>query len=73
MVEYNQELDVNNQTSQLLAQMIWYFVDGYKMRKQELNPNLKNCVKYTVTFDDGKNEIIFYCFIFSTDNAKCYD
>ena len=58
--EYNQELDVNNQTAQLLAQMIWYFVDGYKMRKQELNPNLKNCVKYTVAFDDGKNEIIFY-------------
>ena len=60
LFEYNQELDVNNQTAQLLAQMIWYFVDGYKMRKQELNPNLKNCMKYTVTFDDGKNEIIFY-------------
>ena len=60
LFEYNQELDVNNQTAQLLAQMIWYFVDGYKMRKQELNPNLKNCIKYTVAFEDGKNEIIFY-------------
>ena len=60
LFEYNQELDVNNQTAQLLAQMIWYFVDGYKMRKQELNPNLKNCMKYTVAFEDGKNEIIFY-------------
>ena len=60
LFEYNQELDVNNQTAQLLAQMLWYFIDGYKMRKQELNPNLKNCIKYTVAFEDGKNEIIFY-------------
>ena len=40
--------------------MIWYFIDGYKIRKNELNPNMKNCVKYTVAFDDGKNEITFY-------------
>lgn len=60
LFEYNQELDINNQTAQLLAQMIWYFIDGYKMRKQELNPNLKNCVKYTVAFEDSRNEIIFY-------------
>ena len=60
LFEYNQDLDVNNQTAQLLAQMIWYFIAGYKMRKQELNPNLKNCIKYTVAFEDGKNEIIFY-------------
>lgn len=58
--EYNQKLDVKNQTSQLLSQMIWYFIEGYKARKQELNPNLKNCIKYTVAFEDGKNEIIFY-------------
>jgi len=30
------------------------------MRKHELNPNLKNCIKYTVSFEDGKNEIVFY-------------
>ncbi len=60
LFEYNQDLDTNNQTAFLLAQMIWYFVDGYKIRKNELNPNLKSCVKYTVAFDDGKNEITFY-------------
>ena len=60
LFEYNQDLDVNNQTSYLLAQLIWYFVDGYKIRKNELNPNIKNCLKYSVTFDDGKNEITFY-------------
>ena len=60
LFEYNQDLDGNNQTAHLLAEMIWYFIDGYKIRKNELNPNIKNCVKYTVAFDDGKNEITFY-------------
>ena len=60
LFEYNQKLDENSQTAQLMAQMLWYFIDGYKMRRQELNPNLKNCIKYTVAFEDGKNEIIFY-------------
>ena len=40
--------------------MLWYFVDGYKIRKNELNPNMKDCAKYTVAFEDGKNEIVFY-------------
>ena len=60
LFEYNQGLDANNQTAQLVSQMLWYFIDGYKLRKQELNPNLKNCIQYTVAFEDGKNEIIFY-------------
>jgi len=58
--EYNPDLDQNNQTAHLLSQMIWYFLDGYKKRKNEINPNLKKCIKYTVSFEDGKNEIIFY-------------
>ena len=60
MFEYNQDLDVNSQTAYLLAEMIWYFIDGYKTRKSEINPNIKNCTKYTVPFEDGKNEICFY-------------
>ena len=58
--EYNQELDSFNQSALLLSQMIWYFLDGYSIRKNELNPDLKNCLKYTVPFEDGKNEIVFY-------------
>ena len=60
LFEYNQQLDENNQTAQLMSQMLWYFIDGYNLRRQELNPNLKNCIKYTVAFEDGKNEIVFY-------------
>ena len=58
--EYNQNLDDNNQTAFLISQMMWYFIDGYTKRKNEINPNLKHCVKYTVSFDEGKHEIIFY-------------
>ena len=60
LFEYNQDLDINNQTAYLIAEMLWYFIDGYKIRKNELNPNMKDCAKYTVAFEDGKNEITFY-------------
>ena len=40
--------------------MIWYFIEGYKSRKNELTPHMKNCIKYTVAFEDGKNVIVFY-------------
>tara|TARA_B100000780_G_scaffold173908_1_gene121750 strand:+ start:1679 stop:2836 length:1158 start_codon:yes stop_codon:yes gene_type:complete len=58
--EYDQDLDIHNQTAKLISQMIWYFLLGYRSRKNELNPNVKNCIKYTVSFEDGKNEIVFY-------------
>ena len=58
--EYNQFLDKLNQGSQLISQMIWYFLEGYKSRKHELNPNTDNCIKYTVAFEDEQTEIEFY-------------
>tara|TARA_B100000809_G_scaffold32691_1_gene28562 strand:+ start:169 stop:1320 length:1152 start_codon:yes stop_codon:yes gene_type:complete len=58
--EYHRELDLGNQTAKLMAQMFWYFLDGFKQRKNELNPNLNECTKYTVSFDDGVNEVVFY-------------
>ena len=60
LFEYNPALDQNNQTANLLSQMIWYFIEGYKIRKNELNPNTNNCIKYTVAFDDGHHEIVFF-------------
>ena len=58
--EYNNSLDNFGQTAKLIAQMFWYFLDGFKQRKNELNPNLNECTKYTVSFDDGENEVQFY-------------
>jgi hypothetical protein len=32
---YQTELDKNKQGAKLIAQMLWYFVDGYQVRKNE--------------------------------------
>ena len=60
LFEYNQNLDNTNLTAKLLSQILWYFVQGFSKRRKELNPNIQNCVKYNVSLDNGKNEIIFY-------------
>ena len=58
--EYNQDLDIYNQGAQLISQMMWYFIEGVKFRKMELNPNIENCIKYTVAFEDEQTEIEFF-------------
>jgi arginase family enzyme len=59
--EYNPKFDHQTQTAQLIAQMLWYFVDGFCNRKGEFPPNKKkDVVKFTVTLKDFKDEVIFY-------------
>lgn len=59
--EYSPEHDRNGQTAALIAQAIWYFIDGYKNRMQDL-PRVKNksFVKYTTTLKAGKHDLVFY-------------
>ncbi len=59
--ETNPTYDSNGQTSFLVAQMIWYFIDGYANRKHDF-PYLdkENYKKYYVTIQDHSSEIIFY-------------
>jgi len=61
LYEYNPTLDVRNQTAQLLAQMIWYFLDGFAYRKQE-NPltHSSHFVKYRTMVNKQSTEILFY-------------
>ncbi len=45
----------------LLAQMIWYFLEGFNLRKQDYPIGSKKAyLKYRVSIDDFKDEIIFY-------------
>jgi arginase family enzyme len=45
----------------LLAQMVWYFVEGYNLRKSDYPISSKaSYLKYRVNIDDFKDEIIFY-------------
>lgn len=59
--EYNPHLDIHDITAKLIAQMIWYFIDGILNRRQD-NPreNPSDFVKYHVYMDKINQEIIFY-------------
>ncbi|NUM32792.1 MAG: formimidoylglutamase [Bacteroidetes bacterium] len=58
--ELNPIYDVCGQTSKLVSQMLWYFVDGFYNRKND-NPILHNeFIKYRCTLADKQPEAVFY-------------
>ncbi len=59
--EINPSFDTNEQTAHLVAQMIWYFVDGYYNRKKDYPIIDKSeYTKYRVSIKDHNHEIVFY-------------
>lgn len=55
-IGYGTESDVN-----LLSQMIWYFIEGFNLRKNDYPIGSKaNYLKYRVSIDDFKDEIVFF-------------
>ena len=59
--EVNPEFDNNGQTAHLVAQMIWYFIDGVNNRKKDFPVgSRKTYTKYRVNIQNGENELIFY-------------
>lgn len=59
--ETNPEVDRNEQTGFLCAQMIWYFMDGFYNRKNDSPLTTKTGFKkYRVAMKDAAQEIIFY-------------
>ena len=58
--EYNPAYDLNGQTAMLLAQMVWYFVDGFYNRKKEF-PLLPKSqyITYRAGLKDGSHELVF--------------
>jgi hypothetical protein len=64
----NPKFDVNNQTVNLCAQIIWYFIDGLTNRYQDYPAGgLKKYTKYIVNFDSKEQNLIFYR---NTDNDR---
>lgn len=58
--ELNPTLDHQQQTSHLVAQMIWYFIDGFYDRKHEFPvKDEEDFIRYIVSIKDHKNEIVF--------------
>lgn len=57
---YKAEQDVNNQTSKLIAQMIWCFFEGYFHKMRNITANDENLVKYHVSMHDGEYNTCFF-------------
>ncbi|MBA3900301.1 MAG: formimidoylglutamase [Bacteroidetes bacterium] len=59
--EINPIVDIQNMTAHLVAQMIWYFIEGYGNRKKDFPIGEKTeYLKYRVAIKDSKYEIVFY-------------
>ena len=59
--EVNPDLDRNGQTAHLVAQMIWYFIDGFYNRSQDFPfKNEDDYFIYRVTITDHKEELTFF-------------
>ena len=58
---FNLDCDNNSQTSRLMAQMVWYYFEGFINRKHEYpNSSLDDCIKYVVEIDEIEIPIVFY-------------
>ncbi len=59
--EINPLYDKEEQTVHLVAQMIWYFMDGYYSRKRDFPiRNHRDYFKYRITVPENTNELVFY-------------
>jgi formiminoglutamase len=62
--EYNPAFDPRLQTAQLIAQMIWYLIEGFCFRSDDLPAKGKpwdehNFIKYMVPVENHDHEIVF--------------
>lgn len=59
--EYNPNYDQEGQTACLIAQMIWYFLDGFYSRQHDFPfRDEEDYIKYHVTISGHQQEIVFY-------------
>jgi arginase family enzyme len=59
--EYNPKLDAGGKSATLVAQMIWYFFEGYQFRRKEV-PQSSNhqFLKYLVPISGSDEDLVFY-------------
>ena len=58
--EFNPAYDQDGQTASLLAQMIWYFIDGYMNRQHDLpEDNMENYIRFMVNVEAFEDQLIF--------------
>lgn len=58
--EYNPAYDINGQTAGLLAQMIWYFIDGFANRHNEFpEKSTEDYIRFIINIDAFEEELVF--------------
>ncbi|MEJ7557316.1 MAG: formimidoylglutamase [Pedobacter sp.] len=58
--EFNPAFDQNGQTAMLLAQIVWYFMDGFYNRKKDFPLTPKSqYITYRASLNDGSGEMLF--------------
>jgi hypothetical protein len=56
---FNEENDLHGMTARLLSQMIWYFIDGYLVRKTEARITERDeFIVFHVAFTDNDTEFL---------------
>jgi formiminoglutamase len=59
--EINPVFDQNDQTAKLIAQMIWYFLEGFALRQEDYpTEGNENFVKYYVGLSAHENDLVFF-------------
>lgn len=60
--EFNPEYDNNGITAALIAEMIWYFIDGFKNRQDDLpSGECSEFNHYIVQIEDVVEDVVFLC------------
>ena len=60
--EYNPHYDINSRTANLIAEMIWYFIEGFSSRQDDA-PTIDSTdfKRYNVQISEGQTDMVFLC------------
>lgn len=58
--EMNPAFDHRQQTAQLLAQAIWYFIEGFYSRRNDIPAQTDDFLKFIVKLNEAEHDIIFW-------------
>ncbi|CAA9266947.1 MAG: hypothetical protein AVDCRST_MAG95-2570 [uncultured Adhaeribacter sp.] len=58
--EYTPDLDVRHVTATTIAVMIWYLIEGFYHRKNEVDFTGNRFLKYAIAFHNNPNKMVFY-------------
>ena len=60
--EYNPHYDINSRTANLIAEMIWYFIEGFANRQDDIPTVTSTDFKrYIVQIGENQNDVVFLC------------